>query len=89
MPASEQQSGSTVTEFDGYIQYDVMVPLGTGTETCDAMAQLIGDVFTPPRSLTDPTRVHILRSETLAGRDDGIWYWVPVIVTIKAYAVIP
>lgn len=85
VPALERQSGSNMLEFDGYVQFDVFVPRGRGTENAERMIKAIGDKLKPATSTVDPVAVHIMRAEALQGVDDGTWYGIPFQVTVKAF----
>lgn len=85
IPADERLSALLMLEFDGYVQYDVFCPRGRGTEAAEALAKAIGDVFKPGISLTDPARVHIIRTVALQGVAEPVWYGIPVQVIVKAF----
>lgn len=86
MPISEVLTSADLIQFDGFFQYDVMSNKGDGTEVSAKIVKAIGDVFKPGSSLTDPLKVHIMRTEPLQGSGLDSWWMDPVRIRILAYS---
>lgn len=90
--SDEEKSSTGLIESDGQIRYDVLAPIGSGTEDARAIAKIIAEGFEPGQSLqSGDLRVSLEKTQRLPGReafqDDGksLWYMIPVVVFWRVF----
>lgn len=85
LPGIEFQSANDLVQGDALVQYDVIFPAGSGTETAEALANDIKAAFKPANAIGPD--IGIVRSERDPGRtEDDIWYVIPVRITWRAFS---
>lgn len=87
MPADESQVSNGETHAVGLVQYDIVVPVGSGTEGIDDLAYRLTKAFRPSQSITGATTVIITKAQRLKSSRASLGrYTVPIQVFWRAHA---
>jgi len=84
IPGTERKVASDEIEVVGITQFDLIWPLGSGTEDIDALGFAIQNAFKPETKITDHAAVY--RTERLTSIQDPKWYMLPIRLTWRAFA---
>ncbi len=89
MIVDEHLPAWNLLESNVIIQYDVVAATGRGTEACDDIAKEIREAFKPATNLTGKSDITVIidRSEMSPPLSDEVWYFIPVRINIRTYAV--
>jgi len=91
VPGDELHVATNTLEAIGLYQIDLFVPVGSGTENIETVANVIRLAFSPPRSLSyNSTDVVVYRASPLEStqerRADAVWYMLPVRMFWRTYS---
>ncbi len=91
-PGPENLVGSNTLQLNGYIQYDVFTPAGSGTKRGDEIAQVIANKYPCAKGLvnedaTPRVSLSILNTDVTSAIKEGVWRMLPVHVTFIAFGV--
>lgn len=78
LPSDESLRAIGEIDAEGYVQYDIIVPVGKGTTAADTIRQAIADAFKPATNVTyDDTIVEIIRCVRMPAVQDALWVTYP------------
>jgi len=85
-PDPERLVAQDLIEGTGFVSYDVVYPVNSGTEDAEGLADDIKAIYEPPGSLAN--NLSIISSVRDPGFSEHPWYYVPVRIQWRAHSFI-